>query len=96
MRPKDSPIFLTRQSLEKFQVFIYLGGILSGLIIGSTSPDTGAALESALWPILGLLLYVTFTQVPLSHFRDALVDFRFLAAAIVGNFVVLPIVVCSG
>jgi arsenite transporter len=84
---------LTRQSLEKFQVFIYLGGILSGLIIGSTSPDTGAALESALWTILGLLLYVTFTQIPLAHVRDALVDFRFLTAAIVGNFVVLPVMV---
>jgi ACR3 family arsenite efflux pump ArsB len=84
---------LTRQSLEKIQVFIYLGAILSGLIIGSASPDTGAALESALWPILGLLLFTTFTQVPLSHIRDALGDFRFLTAAIVGNFVVLPIVV---
>ena len=84
---------MTRQSLEKFQVFIYVGAILSGLIVGSASPGTGAALESALWPILGLLLYATFTQVPLSHIRDALVDFRFLAAAIVGNFVVLPVVV---
>jgi len=84
---------LTRQSLEQFQVFIYLGAILSGLIVGSASPDTGKALESALWPILGLLLYATFTQVPLSHIRDALVDFRFLAAAIVGNFAVLPVVV---
>ena len=84
---------MTRQSLEKFQVFIYVGAILSGLIVGSASPGIGKALESALWPILGLLLYATFTQVPLSHFRDALVDFRFLAAAIVGNFVVLPVVV---
>ena len=84
---------MTRQSLDKFQVFIYLGAILSGLLIGSASPRTGAALESALWPILGLLLYVTFTQIPLAHVRDALVDFRFLAAAIVGNFVVLPVVV---
>jgi ACR3 family arsenite efflux pump ArsB len=84
---------LTRQSLEKFQVFIYLGAILSGLLIGFASPGTGAALESALWPILGLLLYVTFTQIPLAQVRDALVDFRFLAAAIVGNFVVLPVVV---
>jgi arsenite transporter len=84
---------LTRQSLDKFQVFIYLGAILSGMLIGSASPRTGAALESALWPILGLLLYVTFTQIPLAHVRDALVDFRFLAAAIVGNFVVLPVVV---
>lgn len=84
---------MTRQSLEQFQVFIYLGAILSGLIVGSASPDTGKALESALWPILGLLLYATFTQVPLSHIRDALVDFRFLAAAIVGNFAVLPVVV---
>jgi arsenite transporter len=84
---------LTRQSLETFQVFIYLGAILSGLLIGSASPGTGKTLESALWPILGCVLYATFTQVPLSHIRDALVDFRFLTAAIVGNFVVIPVMV---
>lgn len=84
---------LTRQSLEKNQAFVYLAAILGGLAAGSTWPDVRPVLESVLWPVLGLLLYATFTQVPLLHLRDAFADSRFLAAAITGNFVVVPIIV---
>lgn len=84
---------LTRQLLERNQVLIYLAAILSGLIMGSALPDSAAFLEPALWPILGLLLYATFTQVPLLHLREAFADARFLAAAIIGNFVTVPVLV---
>lgn len=84
---------LTRQSLEANQVVIYLAAILVGLFVGSASPTSGALLESTLWPLLGILLYTTFTQVPLAHLRDAFADSRFLTAAIVGNFVVVPLAV---
>lgn len=84
---------LTRQSLEKYQVFIYLTSITAGLIVGSISPETGAALEIALWYVLGALIYATMTQIPLTHLRDAFADVRFLAAAVTGNFVVLPLAV---
>jgi ACR3 family arsenite transporter len=84
---------LTRQALEKRQVFIYLATIASGLIIGLVFPGIGAVLESALWPVLGFLLYTTFTQVPLTHLLDAFADSRFLVAATVGNFVALPLAV---
>jgi len=50
-------------------------------------------LETALLPVLGLLFYTTFTQVPMSHLRNAFVDFRFLGAAITGNYVLIPCLV---
>lgn len=84
---------LTRQSLEKFQVMIYLTAIGCGLFAGMQFPDDIALLEVVLWPILGVLLYTTFTQVPLAHLREAFTDFRFVLAAVIGNFVLLPIVV---
>jgi ACR3 family arsenite efflux pump ArsB len=84
---------LTRQSLEKNQVLIYLAAILAGLMIGAAVPASAGTLEAMLWPVLGMLLYVTFTQVPLAHLRAAVVDSRFLAAAVVGNFALLPVVV---
>jgi arsenite transporter len=84
---------LTRQSLEKNQVLFYLAAILAGLAIGSDAPKFGEMLEIALWPILGLLLYVTFSQTPLSQLREAFVNPRFLVAAVLGNFVVLPVLV---
>jgi len=62
-------------------------------MIGAAVPESRAILEAMLWPALGLLLYVTFAQVPLLHLWAAVRDARFLAAAVVGNFAVLPVVV---
>lgn len=86
---------LTRLSLEKFQVMIYLAAIGCGLVAGALLSGSVAVLEAMLWPILGVLLYTTFTQVPLGHLCGVFTDFRFLAAAVMGNFVLLPIAVCG-
>ncbi len=84
---------LKRQSLEKYQVVIYLAAIGCGLVVGRLSPDNISFLEVLLWPLLGVLLYTTFTQVPLAHLREALTDLRFVAVAVIGNFILLPLVV---
>jgi len=76
---------MKRQSLEKYQVFIYLASIAFGLFLGSNFPESAAPLEAAIWPILGLLLYATFTQVPLRHLREAFADIRFAGAAVIGS-----------
>lgn len=83
---------MTRQALEKNQVFIYLTAIASGLIIGISFPAIGKTLEFAIWPVLGFLLYTTFTQVPLIHLREAFVEPRILVAATIGNFVFIPLI----
>jgi ACR3 family arsenite transporter len=84
---------LKRETLEKYQVFIYLTGIILGLALGVKLPEQSGTLELALWPLLGMLLYTTFTQVPLAHLRKAFSDTRFMLAAVIGNFVVLPMFV---
>jgi ACR3 family arsenite transporter len=45
--------------------------------------------------VLGALLYVTFLQVPAAELVRSLRDGRFLSAAIVINFVVVPLVVAA-
>lgn len=84
---------MSRQALEKSQILVYPGAIFCGLITGAAFPGSGAIVEPLLWPVLALLLYATFTRVPLSHLREAFADSRFLAAAVVGNFAALPLVV---
>lgn len=83
---------LNRETLEKYQVLLYLIGIALGLTAGVLFPDKTRLLELALWPVLGILLYVTFTQVPLAHLCAAFHRPRFLVAAVIGNFVILPII----
>lgn len=84
-----------RNWLERYQVWIYLGCILTGLIVGLESPDMASRVELAVWPLLGLLLYATFTQIPLIHISRGIRDFRFVAGLLFGNFVVIPMVVGS-
>lgn len=86
-------VIIHRQALEQYQVFVYLGAILAGLAVGLAMPGIAPVLQWLIWPVLGLLLYATFTQTPLRHLGQAFVDSRFLTAAVIGNFAVLPILV---
>jgi arsenite transporter len=84
---------LTDRLLGRWQVVVYLAAILTGLAVGVRRPEAGTALEPLIWPALALLLWVTFLQVPLSGLPAALRDRRFLLAAVVGNFVIVPVLV---
>lgn len=84
---------MDRMTLERQQVWIYLFAILAGLALGSVSPTLGPRFEALLWPVLALLLYTTFVQVPLLHVREAFRDRRFVLAIVLGNFVLVPLLV---
>ncbi|MFN4260798.1 MAG: arsenic resistance protein [Gemmataceae bacterium] len=76
--------------IERHQVPIYFVAMALGSALGMLHPDLATALEPAIWPVVGTLLYFTFLQVPLLHFRQALTDTRFLAAMLTANFVFVP------
>jgi ACR3 family arsenite efflux pump ArsB len=84
---------MNRETLERHQVWIYLAAILFGLVVGTLSADIAGAFETLLWPTLGFLLFATFTQVPLVHLPKAVRDRRFLAAILIGNFALVPLLV---
>ncbi|MCX7672059.1 MAG: arsenic resistance protein [Thiobacillaceae bacterium] len=84
---------MDRLALERHQVWLYLAAIVAGLVVGGLWPGLKPAFEAALWPVLAALLYVTFVQVPLLHVRAAFADRRFVAALLLGNFVLLPLLV---
>ncbi|MGY6409796.1 MAG: arsenic resistance protein [Alkalilacustris sp.] len=84
---------MTRDRLERHQVWVYLAAILLGLVSGTLAPGAAPALEALLWPALGVLLFVTFTQVPLVHLPRAARDRRFLSALLIGNFILVPLLV---
>lgn len=82
-----------RDQLEQHQVWIYLAAILAGMAVGWLAPEQTRHWELLLWPALGILLYTTFTRVPLVHLTSAFRDRRFLAALLTGNFIVMPLVI---
>lgn len=84
---------VTREALERHQVWWYLVAAVSGLVLGTVLPDIGGSLDFLVWPVLALLLFATFSQVPLAAIPETFRDGRFLATVIAGNFVLLPLIV---
>ncbi|MFR9806698.1 arsenic resistance protein [Pseudonocardia sp. RS010] len=80
---------------DRHQVPIYLGAIVAGLLVGLVAPGAGPGLALAINPVLGALLSVTFLQVPARELARSLRAGRFLGAALVVNFVVVPLVVAA-
>ncbi|NJQ03095.1 arsenic resistance protein [Streptomyces zingiberis] len=81
--------------MDHHQVAIYLAAMAAGGLVGALAPAAGPGLEHAINPVLGALLFVTFLQVPAAELVRSLRDGRFLAAALVVNFAVVPLVVAA-
>ena len=82
---------MQRELLEKHQVWLYLVAVVTGVGFGLWGrPDVPDAL---IYAPLGLLLYATFAQVPVTHLPEALRNQRYLVATLLANFVLVPVAV---
>ncbi|MDR7068092.1 ACR3 family arsenite efflux pump ArsB [Pseudoxanthomonas japonensis] len=81
-----------REQLEQYQTPIYFGALVVGFVLAMLIPGTGR-LEAAINPALGVMLFVTFLQVPLARIRASLSNLRFMSALLVANFIVIPLLV---
>lgn len=86
---------MTRDILERRQVWVYVAAIAAGVAVGASVPQAAPLFEALLWPCLAFLLFVTFTQVPLVALPAALRDARFMTVVLIGNFVLLPLLVAA-
>ncbi|MEL1265731.1 arsenic resistance protein [Pseudoxanthomonas putridarboris] len=84
----------TRAALEKHQIALYFAAVALGFGVALAVPGS-ARLEAAINPALGLMLFVTFLQVPLARVRSALANTRFIGALMVANFLVVPLLVAA-
>jgi arsenite transporter len=92
-KQSSSPVARIVELAERHQIAIYLLALAGAVALGITAPGTGPALEHAIEPVLALLLYATFLQVPFTALTCSFRDGRFLAAILGVNFVVVPVVV---
>ncbi|MEP6981828.1 MAG: arsenic resistance protein [Nakamurella sp.] len=79
--------------LERHQTAIYLLGLAGGALVGVAAPGASPGFGRMIEPVLALLLYATFRQVPFTEVTGALRGGRFLVALLLVNFVAAPIVV---
>lgn len=81
-----------RDTLENRQVFIYFVAVAIAALAALAAPGL-TVLENAVNPALAFMLFVTFLQVPLSALGRAFTNTRFLAALLLTNFIVIPLLV---
>ncbi|MFP7761763.1 arsenic resistance protein [Marisediminicola sp. LYQ85] len=77
--------------LERRQLVLYLAALAVAVGAAIVVPEV-AVLDAAVAPVLAVLLFVTFLQVPITRFGAALRDWRMLAALLALNFGAVPFV----
>ncbi len=83
---------LSKKTLEKKQVFIYLITILISFLLGLYWEES-QHLERLIEPVIAVLLYSMFCQIPFLEIREAFKNKNFFAALLVGNFILIPLLV---
>lgn len=83
---------ITKDSLEEGQIGVY---VLTILISAGLGLLWGGAIQLAQFiePVIGLLLYSMFCQIPFFKLKAAFQNKAFFKALLVGNFVFIPILV---
>lgn len=84
---------LSKQWIQHNQVALYAVAVLLAVGIGLGRPGASPALEPLINPVLAVLLYVTFLEIPFVRIRLAFRNRRFMLAALGMNFAVVPAVV---
>jgi ACR3 family arsenite transporter len=84
---------LTKKWVQHNQVTIYAVAVLLAVGVGLGQPSLRSVLEPLINPVLAVLLYGTFLEIPFVTLRRAFTNGRFMAAALGMNFLVVPVVV---
>ncbi|MGG4483530.1 arsenic resistance protein [Paenibacillus illinoisensis] len=79
--------------MEKQQTWFYIVALLVGAAIGLGNAEWGSALHHTVSPVLAILLYSMFTQIPFLQLKQSLSNLRFIGAVLTANFVVVPVIV---
>ncbi|MCJ9710639.1 arsenic resistance protein, partial [Bordetella hinzii] len=83
-----------RARLEARQTAIYFSAVLLAFVAAWLMPAT-RLLSAAVDPLLALMLFATFLQVPLGELRRAMRDLRFVGVLLAANFAGVPLLVAA-
>lgn len=82
----------TKDWLQRHQVVVYAVAVVLATGTGVSRPGSATFIEQFIDPVLAVLLYVTFLEIPFVRLRRAFTNGRFVTAALGMNFLVVPVV----
>ncbi|ROM43647.1 arsenic resistance protein [Pseudomonas poae] len=84
---------MTRDTLEHHQIPIYFAAVILATSFGLLTPMAAQGLGTLVTPAIAVLMYAMFLQIPFLDLRQGLINKRFLAALLLANFVLVPLLV---
>lgn len=85
---------ISKEKLEEKQISIYIVTLIVSALVG-LNWNNAHTLEKTIEPIIGILLYSMFCQIPFLELKQALKNKAFFKALLFGNFVLIPLLVWS-
>ena len=79
--------------LEVKQIYIYIIFLICGAVLGLSFGDLKNLFEPFISLFLAILLFSMFAQIPFLNLKDKLLDFKYVLALLVSNFILIPILV---
>ncbi|MFJ5338572.1 arsenic resistance protein [Pectobacterium sp. CHL-2024] len=80
--------------MEAHQAAIYFVAVIAAVATALVLPGT-EQLDIVINPVLALMLFATFLQVPLTTIGKSLTQVRFIGALLAANFIVIPLLVAA-
>jgi len=84
---------MTRDTLEHHQVPIYFVAVFLAVTFGLLWPLSAQGLSLWVTPAIAVLMYAMFLQIPFLELRQAVGNKRFMAALLLANFILVPLLV---
>ncbi|GKS13448.1 arsenic resistance protein [Paenibacillus chitinolyticus] len=84
---------ISRDQLEKNQVWLYAFVLIIAAGFGLLWPDSSENLDRMISFVLAILMYGMFAQIPFFRLKEALTNRKFIYALLITNYIVVPILV---
>ena len=84
---------MTRDTLEHNQIPVYFVAVLLAALFGLLAPSLAHGFGVMVTPAIGVLMYAMFLQIPFLDLRQGVGNKRFIAALLLANFVLVPLLV---
>ena len=84
---------MNRDQLETRQVPIYFAAVIAAATVGLLAPTAASHLQALVTPAIAVLMYAMFLQIPFLDLRQGVANRRFMAALLLANFVLIPLLV---
>lgn len=84
---------MTRDTLEQNQIPIYFASVVLAAVVGLLAPSMVQGVAALVTPAIAVLMYAMLLQIPFLDLRQGLGNKRFMAALLLANFILIPLLV---